>query len=122
MPPPNISYNEYIHEDIRIRMPSGKIKVFYEPFENTPVFNLEGSIFLENKLLQNFYNIEENIKFSSNSLNNKFIVLNGYLSEQNNLIFIWNTEPIDHFLCVTYNFNEEYFLNNKEINWLGEGF
>lgn len=122
MPPPNIVYYEYIHEDVRIRLPSGKVRIFYEPFEHRPVFNVEGTIFLDNILLQNFYNCNDDIKFIKNeSCKSECVAIVGFLNEQNSLVFVWNTEPVEHFLCVTYNFDEEY-LKKTEINWLGEGF
>lgn len=124
MPPPNIVYNEYIHEDFRIGLPSGKVKVFYEPFENTPVFELEGLIFFNNKPLQNFDNLlTNNIVFKQNNSNKvPFVATAGFLNEQSNLVFLWNDPPPDHFLCVTYNFNKEPLLKNVQFNWPKEGF
>ena len=127
MPPPNTIYNEYIYENFRVLLPSGRVKVCYEPFENFPVLDLEGLIFCNltiPKISQKFQNYNNSI----HSVENNFIdnipkMMRGVLTnQQSTLILIWDVDPIEHFLCVSYCFGKNCLSFESSIIWHKEGF
>lgn len=117
----DITLNEYIHENFRTVRPDGRCKILYENCENRDISDLTGTIYLNEKLHQTFYLKEENEIILSPIKSKRNKVLSGFFKNENGSItLIWNKEPNEHFLCVSYEYKK--IFQKKHNNWESEGF
>jgi hypothetical protein len=130
----DVIINEYVHENVKILMPNGHYKVYYEPLEIITLTRLVGSIYIDHNLIQNF---ELRNDREVNSLTRNFASRLGLITADsghenqaivgcfdtisNSIILLWNKDPTDHFLCVSYSCNKKH-LGLQKINWSKEGF
>ena len=117
--------NEYVHENFRVTTRSGKIKIFYEPLEHAASY-IKGFIYYKGVEIQRFSNLQIDLVFGTifreNIVDSPFPV-KGLFNSNRDIVLIWNKDPQEHFLCVSY--THEYITNkftNNKNNWCLEGF
>lgn len=122
--------NEYIHESTLYDRES-YVLVHYEPLEYDNVLNLSGTVFINengsNKQIQTFSihpysQITASQEIITSPSISTYNVMCGYFVPCASCIALyWDRYPGDHFLTVSYDFNERKFVDTKS-NWLLEGF
>jgi hypothetical protein len=118
----DVIFNEYVHENVKICMPNGHYKVYYEPLEIRIPTRLVGSIYIDHNLIQNFeLRNDRGILITAYSDHENQAIVGCFDTLSNSIILIWNKDPTDHFLCVSYSCNKKY-LGLQKINWSKEGF
>lgn len=118
----NITLNEYVHEFFRTETEEGFWQIFYEPCDHVPVRALTGAIYIDESLVQVFHVQGERDIVVSHSPK-KIKAINGHFSPvDGGIVLYWNHEPVEHFLCVSYEFDNEPIEEPKGSNWLTEGF
>jgi hypothetical protein len=121
----NSTLNEYVHESFRVTTRSGKIKVFYEPIDYTAL-HIEALVYRQGTKINEFFNSQQDLVFRpilrENVINDP-MPLKGFFTLNRHIVLIWNKDPQEHFLCVSYIHQdiEDKFSNNKN-NWCLEGF
>jgi len=120
----NITLNEYIHENNKIKL-DDKWRVVYEPFDNKCITDVTGAIYVNQTLVQTFSAIGEISQISKtvniSGTKKKIKSVSGYLAG-NTIVLYWNEYPGDeHFLCVSYEYHEQQ-VEQKLSTWLQEGF
>lgn len=119
----DVVVNEYIHENFKIRTASGFYKVFYEPCENKSINNLTGLVYIGTTLTQTFYVKQEREIVPYSTYNKKCKAISGILIPQDGqIVLIWDKDPGEHFLCVSYEYCDIQNTKDTSINWVTEGF
>lgn len=117
----NIRTNEYVHEHGKHRQSDGWWMVYYEPCEYTNVSDLTGAIYVGDRLTQTFYVKEGREIVLANAGNRKCKAVSGCFSPRHAVIALyWDSDPGEHFLCVSYEFQDREVLARP--CWLKEGF
>ena len=117
----NTILNEYVHESYKIVLPNGKYKVFYEPLDCYAIY-LNGTIYKGSNLIESFTITDHGLSFMAIQRSVVSGVVRGFFFDNKLIVLIWNKDPGEHFLCVSYDCCDvnPFFLNNKE--WSREGF
>jgi len=131
--------NEYLHENFTMDNDDGTFTVYYEVPENRGVLSLQGCIYRRGKGsngrlreshpfwwhreggTQMFFDAERNKK--PKAIRTHFVGRGRDLPPL--LKIVWDANPGDHFLCVSYAFDDrepDPVDKAQRINWLKEGF
>jgi hypothetical protein len=123
---PSITTNEYIHEDWSETLEDGRVMVFYEPVDNPAILSLQGTIYIDGKETNPFSASNDRVVANWMALpeDSPFpLALRGKMyPDQGILCLLWNKHPGDHFLCVSYDFEEVKEEVGVKTNWIKEGF
>lgn len=121
----SFTVNEYVHENLTFEDRQGNCVVMYEPLDNAGVVSLMGTTYIEGResnpfqsTIMNYYSIclVSDIEISPQ-------IKNGVIDRSTGIItLIWDQNPGEHFLCVSYSFNDIAEKSPKKTNWIEEGF
>lgn len=129
----DITTNEYIHEHMRRSHRLG-VEIIYEPVDNLTVISLEGSVYIDGEECHPFFGYGVELAIHEDLLNvwpDRPKPIKGRLDRITGVLsLVWDKPPGDHFLCVSYNFDDEEFFEEDDldfeveerINWALEGF
>jgi hypothetical protein len=122
----NITNNEYVHEDY-VNGTNRQIEIVYEPLDNLVPLSVTGTIYFGRKQSHPFWWSSADPALRLMDRHSSPGIVSGTIDQRTGVIkIIWDKHPGDHFLCVSYDFDErECALNEeigKRINWIQEGF
>jgi hypothetical protein len=110
----DVCYNEFVNIDYKLIKNNGQCLVVYRRLKNCGTNILATSI-----LTHHVYDI-----FTENPLSeeirDKYSANIRFDPESNSISLLWDTYPVDHFLCVSYVFIEKNAPS--DFSWLKDGF
>jgi hypothetical protein len=125
----DVIFNEYLNECRKSKNSKGLFKIVYDSCEGYPFSDLFGVVYDKRIAIASFF-LKENREISFNYIynynykksKNKSKPISGFFSfDQKTIVFIWDKDPKEHFLCVSYS-----FFNSKssilKLDWSKEGF
>lgn len=122
--------NEYVHEDFVREEQNGDLWIFYEPVDYVPMIGVSATIYVKGREECAFYGSDGWLLPDGGRFSGACVMSGSFNPSTGVIKLLWDKHPGEHFLCVSYDFDEGPIEDEEELfaesaprlNWIQEGF